>query len=426
VQLDEIAAPILLAWRLHREGVTLGRFDPSFMIFRAAAYLIRQGPVTAQERWEDAAGYSPSTLARVIAGLVCAAEFAKQHSETGTADFMLQYADWLAAHVEEWTVTTAGELVEGFRRHYIRINPTDPEAPDPHADPNTTMLAVANSGGLHPAKNVVGADFLDLVRLGIREADDPLVRDSIAVIDRLLKRDLPQGPCWRRYNGDGYGQKEDGSAFDGRGIGRCWPILTGERGHYELAAGHDPRRFIVAMENFANEGGMISEQLWDAEDMPEKGMRCGMPTGAAMPLCWSHAEYISLVRSAHDGVCFERVEPAFQRYVVHPVKNIHEMWSARHPIRRMPPGQILRLIVAADATILWSANDWTSTNKADATHISALDIWFADLSTEDYPDGSVIEFTFFWKAAQRWEGRNYSVAVSEPGMPNLLAVSPEV
>lgn len=113
VQLDEIAAPILLAWRLHSEGVTLGRFDPCVMVFRAAAYLIRQGPVTTQERWEENAGYSPSTLATVIASLVCAAEFAKQHGEASTADFILEYADWLAAHVEEWTVTTCGELVQG-------------------------------------------------------------------------------------------------------------------------------------------------------------------------------------------------------------------------------------------------------------------------------------------------------------------------
>ena len=222
MQLDEIAAPILLAWRLRSEGVPLGLFDPCVMIFRAAAYLIRQGPVTAQERWEENAGYSPSTLATMIASLVCAAEFARQRDETSTADFILEYADWLAAHVEEWTVTTCGQSVEGFPRHYIRINPTDPESPDPHADPNTTMLAVANGGGLHPARNVVGGDFLHLVRLGIRAANDLIVRDSIEVIDRILKRDLPQGPCWRRYNHDGYGQKEDGSAFDGTGIGRCW------------------------------------------------------------------------------------------------------------------------------------------------------------------------------------------------------------
>jgi len=414
VQLDEIAAPILLAWRLQREGVSLGRFDPCVMILRAASYLIQQGPVTAQERWEENAGYSPSTLATIIAGLVCAAEFAQSDRESATADFILQYADWLAVHVEDWTVTTAGELVEGIRRHYIRINPTHPEEPDPHANPNTTTLAIANGGGLHPARNVVGGDFLHLVRLGIRAADDPLVRDSIAVIDRLLKCDLPQGPGWHRYNHDRYGQKEDGSAFDGTGIGRAWPILTGERGHYELAAGRDPAPFIATMGNFANEGGMMSEQLWDADDLPEQSLRRGLPTGAAMPLCWSHAEYISLVRSAHDGVCFDRVEPAFQRFVVNPVKSSHEMWSARHPIRRVPSGKILRLIVAADAKIVWSADGWASTHQTEATQVSALNLWFADLPTKHCPEGATLEFTFFWKEAQRWMGRNYSVAVSRP------------
>ncbi len=150
---------------------------------------------------------------------------------------------------------------------------------------------------MHPARNIVGGDFLQLVRLGIRAANDPVVRDSVKVMDQVLKRDLPQGPGWRRYNHDGYGQKADGSAFDGTGVGRSWPILTGERGHYELAAGRDPKPFITAMEKFANEGGMISEQLWDADDLPDGRMKCGRPTGSAMPLCWSHAEYISLVRS---------------------------------------------------------------------------------------------------------------------------------
>ena len=143
-------------------------------------------------------------------------------------------------------------------------------------------------------------------------------------------------------------------------------------------------------------------------------MMRGRSTGAAMPLCWAHAEYVSLVRSAHDGVCFDRVEPAFQRYVVKPETSQHEIWTFRHPLRRMPHGKILRLIVAAEATIVWSANDWASANKMDATHISALNLWFADLPTADCPDGSVVEFTLFWKEAQRWEGRNYSVAVSGP------------
>src|SRR5438874_1408415 len=181
LQLDQIAAPILLAWRLHKQDA-LGLFNPRVMIVRAAAHLILQGPVTSQDRWEENAGYSPSTLATVIAALVCAAEWATEYGETAAADFVFAYADWLASHLEEWMVTTQGELVEGFPGHYIRINPTHPHAPDPHADPNTTMIQIANGGGLHPARNVVGGDFLHLVRFGIRSANDPIVRDSTKVI----------------------------------------------------------------------------------------------------------------------------------------------------------------------------------------------------------------------------------------------------
>jgi glucoamylase len=411
LQLDEVVAPILLAWRLQNHNGTLGLFDPSVMIMRAAAYLILEGPVTSQERWEENAGYSPSTLASVIAGLVCAAEYAKEHGQTQLADFILTYADWLAAHLEEWTVTTRGELVDGFPRYYIRINPTDPSAPDPHADPNTTMILIANGGGLHPARNVVGGDFLHLVRLGIRGANDPIVLDSIKVMDRVLKHDLPEGPSWRRYNWDGYGQKDNGSAFDGAGVGRCWPILTGERGHYELAAGRDPKPFIEAMEKFANQGGMISEQLWDANDLPDGSRKRGCPTGAAMPLCWSHAEYVSLVRSRHDGVCFDRVEPAFQRYVVNPVQSRHEIWSLRHPLRRVPRKKILRIILAAEATIVWSTDAWVHTNTTDTIYESGLNLWFADFPTAEWPDGSGLEFTCFWKGDQRWQGHNWQVSI---------------
>jgi len=410
LQLDQVALPILLAWRLHNHDA-LGLFNPGVMIVRAAARLILQGPVTTQDRWEENAGYSPSTLATVIAGLASAAEWAKEYGKMDVADFIFAYADWLAAHLEEWTVTTQGELVEGFPRHYIRINPADPNAPDPHADPNTAMIQIANGGGLHPARNVVGGDFLLLVRFGIRAPKDPIIRDSIEVIDRVLKYDLPQGPGWRRYNHDGYGQKDDGSAFDGTGVGRCWPILTGERGHYELAAGRDPKPFIRAMEDFANQGGMITEQIWDGPDLPGAHMKRGCPTGAAMPLCWSHSEYVSLVRSRHDGVCFARVEPAFQRYVLNPVQSHYEIWSLRHPLRRVSRGKIFRIIIAAEATIVWSTDDWARRNESHTTHRDELSLWFADFPTADLPGGSVFSFTFFWERDQRWEGRNWQVNV---------------
>ena len=410
LQLDQVALPILLAWRLHKHNA-LGLFSPRAMIARAAARLILHGPVTAQDRWEENAGYSPSTLASVIAALACAADWAKEVGKLDAADFILAYADWLAAHVEDWTVTTQGELVAGIPRHYIRINTTDPNTPDPHPDPNTTMIQIANGGGLHPARNVVGGDFLHLVRYGIRNPDDPLVRDSIEVIDRVLQHALPQGPGWRRYNHDGYGQKDDGSAYDGTGVGRCWPILTGERGHYELAAGRNPMRFIKTIEEFSNQGGMLTEQIWDGDDLPDARMKPGCPTGAAMPLCWSHAEYVSLVRSCHDGVCFDRVAPAYQRYAANRGQNQYEIWSLRHPLRNVSRGKILRIILDAEATIVWSTDNWARTNKSQIIHQDGLNLWFADFPTTDWTVGSVFAFTLFWSSEQRWEKRNWQISV---------------
>jgi glucoamylase len=382
------------------------------MIAKATRFLMLQGPVTGQERWEEQSGYSPSTLAILIAALVCAAEFATLRGEDETAKLILAYADWLAAHLEDWTATSRGELVPGKPRHYVRITPADPQAIDPHPDVNALEIQLANGAGRHPARNVVGGDFLHLVRLGIRDANDPLVLDSLEVIDRTIRRELPQGPCWRRYNHDAYGQRDDGSAFDGTGVGRSWPILTGERGHYELAAGRDPLPYINVLELMANEGGMLTEQLWDDDDLPEGKFRRGEPTGAAMPLCWSHAEYLSLVRSRRDGVVFDRVEPAYQRYVAQPVASDYEIWSFRHQTRHIPPGKTLRLLAGARAVVRWSDDAWRNAHDAETKSSALSDLFFADLPAADLAVGTVIIFTFHWSETGKWEGKNFSVTIA--------------
>jgi glucoamylase len=410
IQLDEVAVPILLAWRMRR-AKALKDFDPWVLIRRAASFLILHGPVTDQERWEENSGYSPSTLASVLAGLVCAAEFAQDRKLDMEKDFLLSYADWLSDNLEKWTVTDRGELMPGKPRHYVRITPAVPAQADGTADPNSAIIHIANGGGEHPARNVVGGDFLQLVRLGLRAADDPLIIDSLAVVDHVLKRDLPHGPCWRRYNHDGYGQKDDGSAFDGTGVGRSWPILTGERGHYELAAGRDTKPYIEAIKNFANSSGLLPEQLWDAEDLPDKRMEFGRPSGSAMPLCWAHAEFISLVRSSMDGVSFDRIEPVYQRYVAKKSESHFEFWSFHHAIRRMVRRKTLRLVVGANATVVWSGDNWASRHELETKCIDALGLWFVDLNVARNAEGSTVQFTFHWKESQHWEGRNVSVEV---------------
>src|ERR1051325_2506612 len=268
-QLDEVSFPIVLAWRLH-EACALCAFDPTDMAAAACGFLIREGPITPQDRWEEARGYSPSTLAVHIASLVCAAEFFADRGDDVTAAFVRDYADFLESHVERWTVTTEGALVPGITRHYMRVNPASAiDCSD--EDPNRGNLVLANrppgARVEFPAKEIIDAGFLELVRYGIRSAHDPIIQHSLRVVDAVIKVDTPHGPSWRRYNHDGFGQREDGAGYNGWGKGRPWPLLTGERGHYEIAAGRDASPFLRTPENFAQGIGLIPEQIWDGPDL---------------------------------------------------------------------------------------------------------------------------------------------------------------
>ncbi len=415
VQLDEVAAPVLLAWRLKTvDG--LQAFDPTQVIERAMRFLLLHGPVTAQERWEENSGYSPSTIASIISAIVCAAEFARSaagpSTDDETAEFLLDYADWLAASLEAWTVTDCGELLPGKPRHYVRITPETPQSGLADPDPNTATVTIANGGGDYPAKNVVDTGFLQLVRLGIRRCDDPVIVDSVAVVDAILKHDLPYGPCWRRYNHDGYGQHDDGSAFDGTGVGRSWPLLTGERAHYELACGREVESYVEAMKGFASDSGLFAEQLWDADDIPDKGMFFGEPAGSAMPLCWAHAEFISLVRSQKDGVCYDRIDPVYQRYACKQQNNRVEVWTFAHQPVTISAGKVLRIICQATGSVHWSTDDWNTRQDA-SLQTNSLGLFYADLPTDQLPGGAEAKFTFRWDAGDQWEDTNYVVRVAD-------------
>ncbi len=413
IQLDEVALPIMLARRLKREEA-LQDVDPYPMVMRAAGYLILHGPVTQQERWEEASGYSPSTLAASIAGLISAAAFARDRGDEATAGFIEDYADFLESRLEPWTITTDGTLVRGIKRHYIRILPARVDDPEPRDDPNGGILSIANrepgSQRLFPAKEIVDAGFLELVRYGIRKPDDPLIVDSLKVVDSVLKVDTPFGPCWRRYNHDGYGQHEDGGSFAGWGQGRAWPLLTGERGHYELAAGRDVKPFIRAMEGFGSSTGLLPEQVWDEPDRPKIYMRCGGPTGSAMPLMWAHAEYVKLLRSAVDGKVFDLVPEVSNRYLGSR-KNLRrvEIWTPCHHASSVQRGATLRVQAPESFRLHWSDNEWQPVKDTPSSP-TALAVDFVDIPIAPAQQAP-IRFTFFWTASGRWEGRDYAVAV---------------
>lgn len=411
IQLDEVSFVIMLAWRLADAGV-LREFDPYPMVLRAAAFLVHEGPATAQERWEENSGYSPSTLAANIAALTCAAQFARQRNETVTADFLQEYADFLESNIERWTVTNSGTLVPGIKRHYIRILPADPGNPEPMEDPDRAMLILKNQppGQQYawPAKEIVDAGFLELVRYGIRRGNDPLMEDSLQVIDSQLKVDTPYGPCWRRYNHDGYGQRDDGGPFTYWGRGRPWPLLTGERGHYELAAGRDVTPYLRAMERFAHRG-MLPEQIWDGPERPQDRLYFGGPTGAAMPLVWAHAEYLMLSRSAADGRVFDLIPAVEERYLRGGKRRKLQIWKCNRHAPSVDGDTTLRVMTNRHFMLHWSDDEWKTAHDTRATS-TGLGMHFVDIAPRAGRQAP-IRFTMFWTADNRWEGRDYAVSV---------------
>jgi len=416
VQMDETGLPVLLVDLARREQA-LDASDLALlwpMVRRAAAYLVRNGPVTQQDRWEEEPGYSPFTLAVEVAALLCAAELAEVH-EPALAPYLRDTADAWNDAIERWTYVTGTALAQavGVDGYYVRVAPLD--AADA-ASPMTGFVPIKNrppGSSLEPAQHIVSPDALALVRFGLRAADDPRIVNTVRVIDALLKVDLPVGPVWRRYNGDGYGEHEDGGPFDGTGVGRPWPLLSGERAHFELAAGR-PQAAAALRDTLAacaNIGGLLPEQVWDAADIPERELFRGRPSGSAMPLAWAHAEFVKLCRSLDEGRVFDMPPQPVQRYQVPRAESPYGIWRFNHKCATIAEGRVLRVEALAPAVVHWSADGWRTVVDTP-TRDTGLGTYLADVPTAALAVGTRIDFTFHWPLAGTWEGTDYGVTVA--------------
>ncbi len=358
VQLDQTAMPILLGARLEQLGYIskdelLKAYATSLK--PAATFLSHGGkvglgwndavitpPYSQQERWEEQEGYSPSTTAAIIAGLEAAADIATQAGDTASAKDFAQHADDYSQKLETRLVTTSGKVMGDDKpaTYYLRISRTE--------DANNPGTQDERNG--HPGLRsdlMVDAGFLELVRYGVRPADDGNIEKSIQVVDDQSLPDnlrvrydfhfagVPQAiPGFRRYGNDGYGDKTSGGDYAVNGQmsadqrGRVWPIFTGERGHYELALDAEKAggatdadiqairdTYVKGMELFANEGLMLPEQVFDGvgSNQPH-GYTMGQGTDSATPLAWTHAEYIKLLRSLRDRKVWDRNATTFDHF----------------------------------------------------------------------------------------------------------------
>jgi glucoamylase len=390
VQLDETAMPVLLASLLDEQGA-LGDIEVADMIRHALAFIIRNGPATDQDRWEEDQGINAFTLAVAIAALVAGAGFLPDAERS----IALDVADDWNERIESWLFVRGSGLAErfGVAGHFLRMAPADICA-DPDAVYRVLPIRNLDKDPGLPYAEQVSTDFLQLVRFGLRAPDDPAIRESLVVVDGLLRVDTPSGPAWRRYNHDGYGEHEDGSAFDGTGRGRAWPLLTGERGHYELLAGNDATPYLRAMCSMAGRDGMLPEQVWDASPLPERRLSPGKPTGSAMPLAWTHAEFVKLMLSSQLGTAFDCPHAVRARYDERSDAKVSacSVWSEMAPACTWRAGDPLRIVTGYSAKVRWRDDRQHEPGHATTTEVLP-GVHSVLLPVAGLPAGSALTFT---------------------------------
>ncbi len=413
IQLDETALPILLIdLCLKRKVLNENHLHKYWTTVRkATTFLLRHGLITHQERWEEQRGISAFTLATTISAMLAAADLADHVGESKIADYCRQTADAWNDSIETWLYAKNTRLSNelGIEGYYLRINPTQ----IPAAELGEATMRIKNkpeAQSVMPITEMISVDPLALVRFGLRAANDPRMLNTIKVIDASLKIETPNGTCWYRYVNDGYGEQEDGSAYNGIGIGRPWPLLTAERAHYEIAAGNIKRahELLLAVERFSN-NGLIPEQIWDQEDILKKELFHGKHSGSAMPLVWAHAEHIKLVCSAKEESVFDMPRHTQQRYLKDNVKSDRIIWRDDLPITDLPKGKYLRIETVSPATIKWTSDDWKTVQENETADMG-LGIHFIDLPTAEVEIGQ-IQFTIFWKETDSWSGQNYLLKI---------------
>jgi glucoamylase len=316
LQLDETSYPILMAWQ---SGLAHDSTLYHAHVIPAADFLVAHGPSDGVERWEEQSGYSPSTIAAEIAGLTAAAHIASINGDPRRAAVYQATADDFARNIKGWTVTTNGPYINppAVPSYFLRITKA--------ADPNSADTVNLGNGSITvDQRSLIDAGFLDLVRLGVLSASDPVVRSSLAVVNATIGVQTPRGLGFYRYgtsqtgSEDGYGDcyvpdptncplNGEPWATTDTGSGHLWPVLSGERGEYDVAAGQPAaaRALLGAMQNMTSGQGLEPEQAWEDPALPASpygsdpttasiGFAPGQPAGSASPLTWAQAQYARL------------------------------------------------------------------------------------------------------------------------------------
>jgi glucoamylase len=413
VQLDEVAFPLLLAGKLDELGVPMPEGADN-AITSAAGYLARNGPVSSRDldRWEENAGASPFTIGlEIVAMLVAATRLTGPDRALARA-----LADNWNERIEEFTFVSGDEIDQAFGTdgHYVRIGRPGGGRVEWRNQPQGTQPVDAAA--------LVGLEFGYLPRLGLRDPADKRITDTLAIAEAMLGTDTPSGRAYHRYAVDSYGEWLDGSGWPVRkfGIGRPWPLLAGERGHLDVLAGGDATTQLRAMLAMRGRGGLLPEQIWDANALPWRNLRPGQPSGSAMPLAWAHSELIKLAVAAATGRPVELLALVSDRYRGVVPASRTWFWRESSPVRALPAGRTLVVADLDPFTLHYGFDDWdpATITERDAQGLG-LGLFGVTLSPADLAGRASLQFVRRYRDG-RWEGATrHDVELGAPGPATL-------
>src|SRR5215472_14324461 len=403
IQLDEVGFPIILAAKLVEQDALRGLRGVDAMIRRAVSYLVHNGPISPQDRWEENSGISPFTLAIEIVALIGAAKFLRADER----DYVISLADYWNERIEDWTYVSGGPFASqyGIDGYYVRIGPAAVQGG------LCGRVNVANRWGHSmPAIALIGMEYLHLARLGLRSPDDRRIQNTSKIADALLRVETPMGIAYRRYNEDGYGEHADGSPYDGNGIGRAWPLLTGERGHFELQLGCDPLPYLEMMTRMTGPTGLIPEQVWDAPPVPERGLEPGKPTGSAMPLVWAHGEFLKLLRARQEKRPIELLNSVEKHLARKPENAGKWHWRTDTPFDALPPQRDLLVEMESPFVLHMGFDKWQAIEDRPSAPL-ALGRHGVLLQNDELAGKRALDFTRYLIHDSKWESADHRISL---------------
>ncbi len=404
LQLDETALPVVLATKMAEVG-QLGTIRNLVrnMVRGAVRFLVNAGPLSPQDRWEENPGISAYTLAATIAALRGASSFDflapldSLHASSVARDWEQRIDDWL--YVSETNL----DAHYGTAGHYVRINPS-------LADARHGTVQIRNrEQTIRPVADVVGFEFLALVRYGLRSPHDARIVDTLRICEAELGVTIGEHRHFYRYEADGYGEHTDGSPFDGTGIGRAWPLLAAERAIHAVLSGEDERPFVSAILASRTKGGMIPEQVWDGGAIDAYGLRPGLPSGSAAPLVWAHAELLKIVSALRTGRAVEQLgcmtaktdppDPSVSCVTAH--------WRSDLPVSSVPADASLLIESEREFMLHIGVNGW---NELEDISSEPIGLGRFGVTIENLKALRSVEFTRQWVDGS-WEGLDHIIDV---------------